>query len=79
MIGRKDMGELQFLGPVDVRGLDLDATVEIDKGRIQVCSLTSADERNIGSAEPHTYVTIIFYIRMPFNTHYMMAVKDALI
>ena len=37
MIGRKDVGEVAFIDPVDLRGVDLDAVVDMDKGRIQVC------------------------------------------
>ena len=36
VIGREDVGEVQFLLPVDLVGLDLDNLVEIEKGRIQV-------------------------------------------
>ena len=39
IIGRQDLGELQFLLPVDVRGLDLDSLVAIDKGRVQLYGL----------------------------------------
>ena len=34
VVGREDVGEVMFLKPVDVRGLDLDAVLEIEKGKI---------------------------------------------
>ena len=36
-ISRKDVGKVAFIDPVDLRGVDLDAVVDMDKGRIQVC------------------------------------------
>jgi hypothetical protein len=39
VIGKKDVGEVAFIGPVDVRGLHLDGIIEIEKGRIQVYGL----------------------------------------
>ena len=36
VIGREDLGEVQFLVPVDLVGLDLDKLIDIEKGRIQV-------------------------------------------
>ena len=42
MIGREDVGEVQFLLPVNLLGLDLDNLVEIEKGRIQVYGIPGA-------------------------------------
>ena len=39
MLGQEDWGEVQFLLPVDVRGMDLDSIVSISKGRMQVYGL----------------------------------------
>lgn len=39
VIGREDVGEVQFLLPVDVTGLDLDDVIDIEKGKIQVYGL----------------------------------------
>ena len=36
MVGHEDWGEVQFLLPVDLRGLNLDSVVAMAKGRIQV-------------------------------------------
>ncbi|BDA51457.1 probable inactive phenolphthiocerol synthesis polyketide s at N-terminal half [Coccomyxa sp. Obi] len=36
VVGRKDVGEVAFIDPVDLRGVDLDAILDMDKGRIQV-------------------------------------------
>lgn len=38
-VGRTDVGEVQFLLPVDVTGVDLDSLVEIEKGKCQVYGL----------------------------------------
>ena len=46
VIGHEEWGEVQFLLPVDVRGLDLDELVSISKGRMQVYGLPG------GSAAP---------------------------
>ena len=45
VIGRKDIGEVAFLGPVDLRGLVLDDIVDIDKGKIQVYGLPGGAQR----------------------------------
>ena len=45
VIGRKDVGEVAFIGPVDVRGLVLDDIIDIDKGRIQVYGLPGGAQR----------------------------------
>ena len=47
MIGRKDVGEVAFLDPVDLRGVDLDAVVDMDKGRIQVCPGVLASQESV--------------------------------
>ena len=39
VVGRNDVGEVAFIGPVDVRGLILDDIIDIEKGRIQVYGL----------------------------------------
>lgn len=39
MVGRENVGEVQFLGSVNVCGLDLDSLVSVDKGRIEVYGL----------------------------------------
>lgn len=39
VIGNEDLGEVQFLLPVNLLGLNLDNLVEIDKGKIQVYGL----------------------------------------
>ncbi len=39
VVGREDLGEVQFLLPVDLVGLDLDKIVDIEKGKIQVYGL----------------------------------------
>lgn len=39
VIGHSDLGEVQFLLPVDLLGLDFDSIVDIDKGKIQVYGL----------------------------------------
>lgn len=39
VIGRKDIGEVAFIGSVDLRGLVLDDIVDIEKGKIQVYGL----------------------------------------
>ena len=39
VVGREDLGEVQFLLPVDLVGLDLDKIIDIDKGKIQVYGL----------------------------------------
>ena len=39
VVGREDLGEVQFLLPVDLLGLDLDKVVDIEKGKIQVYGL----------------------------------------
>lgn len=39
VVGRAEVGEVQFLLPVDLRGADLDSLVEIEKGKIQVYGL----------------------------------------
>ena len=36
VVGREDTGEVEFLLPVNLVGLDLDAIVGIEKGRIQL-------------------------------------------
>ena len=45
VIGKKDLGEVAFIGPVDVRGLHLDGIIEIEKGRIQVYGLPGGAQR----------------------------------
>ena len=39
------MGEVAFIGPVDLRGLVLDDIVDIDKGKIQVYGLPDGAPR----------------------------------
>ncbi len=39
VVGREEVGEVQFLLPVDLVGMDLDNVVEIEKGKIQVYGL----------------------------------------
>ena len=39
VVGREEIGEVQFLLPVDLVGMDLDNVVEIEKGKIQVYGL----------------------------------------
>ena len=39
------MGEVAFIGPVDLRGLVLDDIVDIDKGKIQVYGLPGGAQR----------------------------------
>ena len=34
VIGREDTGEIMFLKPVDLRGVNLDSLIEIEKGKI---------------------------------------------
>lgn len=41
VLGHEDFGEVQFLLPVDLRGLNLDTLVLLAKGRIQVCYVPS--------------------------------------
>ena len=36
-IGRQRMGQIRWLDPVDVRGLDVDATVRLSKDTVEVC------------------------------------------
>jgi Nucleoporin autopeptidase len=38
VVGKEDVGEVQFLQPVNVLGVDLDNIVDIEKGKIQVYS-----------------------------------------
>ena len=45
VVGRKDVGEVAFIGPVDLRGLVLDDIVDIDKGKIQVYGLPGGAQR----------------------------------
>ena len=45
VIGRKDVGEVAFIGTVDLRGLGLDDIMDIDKGKIQVYGLPGGAER----------------------------------
>lgn len=45
VIGKKDVGEVAFIGPVDVRGLHLDKIIDIEKGRIQVYGLPGGAQR----------------------------------
>ena len=45
VIGRKDVGEVAFIGPVDLWGLVLDDIVDIDKGKIQVYGLPGGAQR----------------------------------
>lgn len=33
-LGRKDLGELTFINPVNVLGVNFDAAIEVEKGRI---------------------------------------------
>ena len=39
MVGREDVGEVAFLYPVSLLDLNLDATVELDRGKVQVYGL----------------------------------------
>lgn len=39
VVGREEVGEVQFLLPADLVGIDLDNVVEIEKGKIQVYGL----------------------------------------
>ena len=39
------MGEVAFIGPVDVRGLSLDDIIDVEKGRIQVYGLPGGAQR----------------------------------
>ena len=39
VVGREDLGEVQFLLPVDLVRLDLDRIIDIEKGKIQVYGL----------------------------------------
>jgi hypothetical protein len=45
VIGRKDAGEVAFIDAVDLRNVDLDSIVDIDKGRIQVYGLPGGSPR----------------------------------
>ena len=45
VIGKKDVGEVAFIGSVDLRGLVLDDIVDIDKGKIQVYGLPGGAQR----------------------------------
>ena len=45
VIGKKDIGEVAFIGAVDLRGLVLDNIVDIDKGKIQVYGLPGGAQR----------------------------------
>ena len=45
VIGRKDVGEVAFIGPVDVRGLVLDDIIDVEKGRIQIYGLPGGAQR----------------------------------
>lgn len=45
MVGKEELGEVQFLLPIDVRGLDLDGIIEVEKGKIQVYGLPGGPER----------------------------------
>lgn len=42
VIGREDIGEVLFLRPVDLRGLDLDSLIDIEKGKIALYPEPSA-------------------------------------
>ena len=44
VIGNGDLGEVQFLLPVNLLELNLDDVVEIDKGKIQVYSLDGQEK-----------------------------------
>lgn len=45
MVGRTDVGEVAFIGAVDLRNADLDAVVDMDKGRIQVYGIPGGAPR----------------------------------
>lgn len=45
VIGRRDAGEVAFIGLVDVRGLVLDEIIDIEKGRIQIYGLPGGAHR----------------------------------
>lgn len=45
VVGRKDVGEVAFIDAVDLRGMVLDAVVDMDKGRIQVYGLPGGAPR----------------------------------
>ncbi len=45
VVGRKGVGEVAFIGSVDVRGLHLDRIIDIEKGRIQVYGLPGGAQR----------------------------------
>ena len=40
-VGRRGMGQIRWLAPVDVRGLDLDGTVMLAKGTVEARLLNS--------------------------------------
>lgn len=42
VIGREDIGEVLFINPVDLRGLDLDSIIDIEKGKIALYPESSA-------------------------------------
>ncbi|KAL4426686.1 hypothetical protein ABPG77_004742 [Micractinium sp. CCAP 211/92] len=46
-VGRRSVGSVRWLEPVDVRGLDLDATVQLSKGSIEVY-LDEANKPEVG-------------------------------
>ncbi|KAL4425557.1 hypothetical protein ABPG75_009573 [Micractinium tetrahymenae] len=46
-VGRRGVGSVRWLEPVDVRGLDLDATVQLSKGSIEVY-LDEANKPEVG-------------------------------
>lgn len=45
VIGRRDVGEVAFIGLVDVRGLVLDDIIDVEKGRIQIYGLPGGAHR----------------------------------
>ncbi|CAL8465609.1 g5145 [Coccomyxa elongata] len=45
VIGRKDVGEVAFIDPVDLREVDLDAIIDMDKGHILVYGLPGGAPR----------------------------------
>ena len=51
VVGHEEFGEVQFLVPVDLRGLDLDKLILMAKGRIQVFSPPTQGTEHIGAHE----------------------------
>lgn len=52
VVGRAGIGEIAFLYPVDLRGLDLDATVSLERGRFALYPGAGASSGGGGRGSP---------------------------